>query len=377
MKILLLTNMYPSEQAPNYGVFVQRTEKILKGAGHKIILVELNKKFSSLHKLMGYFLYVLRFFIKTQLSKPDVIYVHYASQNAKLILLMKKWKPLIPIILNTHGTDILPQSKAQEKYQPDVQKMMKEINHVIVPSTYYQQIVKEKYNFQGPITIFPSGGVNTEFFKANREMGKDFKDKLSIQSEKIVISYISRIDPHKGWDTLLESASILKLENPYIFSRVHFIVAGSGSQDQQLDAKIIEFGLLEIMTRQSMLTQSEMKKAFNASDIFCFPSAQESLGLVGLEAMATGLPLLASDIPGTKDYVNDQNAIVFEPNNARDLAKAIETYVYLSSDEKNALSQNARNTSLRFDSKTVSGKLLTVFEDKNKNEIESERGLNL
>jgi len=375
MKILLLTNMYPSEQAPNYGVFVQRTEMILKEAGHEIILVELNKKFSFLHKLMGYLLYVLRFFIKTQLSKPDVIYVHYASQNAKLILLMKKWKPLIPIILNTHGTDILPQSKAQEKYQPDVQKMMKEINHVIVPSTYYQQVVKEKYNFQGPITLFPSGGVNTDFFKRDMELGKDFKQKLEIQSEKIVISYISRIDAHKGWDTLLESASLLKVESPHIFSRLHFIVAGSGSQDQELDAKIIEFGLSGILTRQSMLTQSEMKKAFNASDIFCFPSAQESLGLVGLEAMATGLPLLASDIPGTKDYVNDQNSLVFEPNNASELAKAIASFVELSVAEKDELSQNARNTSLNFDSKIVSGKLLTVFE--NKNEIESERGLNL
>jgi len=366
MKILLLTNMYPSEQAPNYGVFVQRTEMILKEAGHETILVELTKKYSFLHKLMGYFYYVLRFFIKTQFSKPDVIYVHYASQNAKLILLMKKWKPLIPIILNTHGTDILPQSKAQEKYQPDVQKMMNEINHVIVPSGFYQQVIKEKYNFQGPITIFPSGGVNTDFFKADMKIGKDFKDKHAIQSEKIVISYISRIDAYKGWDTLLESASLLKNERPDIYSRVHFIVAGSGSQDQELDAMIIKLGLSESLTRQTMLTQSEMKKAFNASDIFCFPSVQESLGLVGLEAMATGLPLLASDIPGTKDYVNDQNSLVFEPNNASELANAITTFVHLNDAEKEVLSQNARNTSLNFDSKIVSGKLLAVFGNKTK-----------
>ncbi len=364
MKILLLTNMYPSEQAPNYGVFVQRTEMILKEAGHEIVLVQLTKKFSFLHKLLGYFFYVLRFFVKTHFSKPDVIYVHYASQNAKLILLMKKWKPSIPIILNTHGTDILPQTQAQEKYQTDVHNMMQKINHVIVPSTYYQQVIKEKYNFQGPITLFPSGGVNTEFFKPDIELGKLYKAKHEIHSEKIVISYISRVDAHKGWDTLLESAALLKGEKPHIFNQIHFLIAGSGSQDEELIAKSIELGLSGILTRQPMLTQSEMLEAFNASDVFCFPSVQESLGLVGLEAMATGLPLLASDIPGTKDYVNEQNAFIFEPNNARDLAKIIETFVLLSAPEADLLSQNARNTALHFDTKIVSEKLLTVFQKK-------------
>ena len=371
MKILLLTNMYPSEQAPNYGVFVQRTETILKEAGHQIVLVALTKKYSFFRKLLGYFFYVLSFLLKTHVTKPDVIYVHYASQNAKLILLMKKWKPNIPIILNTHGTDILPQSIAQEKYQPDVHKMMQIIDHVIVPSTYYEKVVIEKYKYNGPISLFPSGGVNTEFFKPNAQSGAAYKKENQLPEDKIIISYISRVDAHKGWDTLIESIAILKYNNPAIYEQLHFLIAGSGSQDQNLLSKVNENDLSKVITRKPMLSQTEMVEALNASDVFCFPSVQESLGLVGLEAMSCGLPLIASDIPGTKDYVNERNAITFETNNANDLANAIITYINMSTAEKELFSKEARETALRFDTKKVSQMLKIVFE-KQKPSIESE-----
>lgn len=247
--------MYPSEQAPNYGVFVQRTENILKDSGHTIILVKLTKTNSKMKKLIGYFRYSFSFFMKTLFTKPDVIYVHYASQNAKLIQLMKHWKPSIPIILNTHGTDILPQSKAQEQYQPDVQEMMKVIDHVIVPSSYYQSVVKEKYEVTCPMTIFPSGGVDTELFKPNEEIGKSFRKSHNIAEDKIVISYISRVDPFKGWNTLIDSLAIIKEKNPEIFQKLHLIMAGSGSQDDSLNTMVNEYEIGSSVTRFPMLTQ--------------------------------------------------------------------------------------------------------------------------
>ena len=371
MKILLLTNMYPSEQAPNYGVFVKRTENILENAGHSIILVKLTKTNSKMKKLIGYIRYALSFFMKTLFTKPDIIYVHYASQNAKLIQLMKKWKPTIPIILNTHGTDILPQTKAQAQYQKDVQKMMKVIDQVIVPSSYYQKVVKEKYEVTCPIVIFPSGGVDTELFQPNDELGKNFRKLHNISEAKIVISYISRVDPFKGWNTLIESISIIKEKNPIVFNKLHLIMAGSGSQDLTLDTMVKENELSSTITRLPMLTQEHMVEVFNASDIFCFPSLQESLGLVGLEAMACGIPLLASDIPGTKDYVNEENAITFKPSNVSELADQIVNYVTLSETDKKALSQNAFHTARYFDQNLVAKKLKNVFE-KQKPSIESE-----
>lgn len=303
--------------------------------------------------------------MKTLFTKPDVIYVHYASQNAKLIQLMKHWKPSIPIILNTHGTDILPQSKAQEQYQPDVQEMMKVIDHVIVPSSYYQSVVKEKYEVTCPMTIFPSGGVDTELFKPNEEIGKSFRKSHNIAEDKIVISYISRVDPFKGWNTLIDSLAIIKEKNPEIFQKLHLIMAGSGSQDDSLNTMVNEYEIGSSVTRFPMLTQVQMVEVFNGSDIFCFPSLQESLGLVGLEAMACGIPLLASDIPGTKDYVNEENSIIFQAANATELADQIIIYANLSETHKKALRLNALQTAKYFDQKLVAKKLISVFENKN------------
>lgn len=354
MKILLLSNMYPSEAAPNYGVFVQRTEQLLIQAGHEVKRVVLSKQTSRIRKLAGYAGYVAKLFKETTAFKPDVLYVHYASQNAKPVLWLKKRYPNLRVVLNVHGTDVLPQTAAQAKYQPDVASMMKVIDHVVVPSSFYEDTVKEKYGYKGEVTVFPSGGIDTTVFYPDAKSGKAFRKQNSIAEEAFMVGYISRIDTGKGWDTLIEALKMSKVPN------IHVVFAGTGAEESAFQEKAKELTIP--FTKLPMLTQPQMNAAFNAMDVFCFPSSQESLGLVGIEAMATATPIIVSNIPGVKDYATTNNAWFFEVGDSGQLAAHIETAAKEPLDSYQA---EALKTAEAFDQHRVKNMLLQVFNSRN------------
>ena len=362
MRILLLSNMYPSQKAPNYGVFVKKTEDILKDDGIIVDRVVLYKETSKLKKLIGYILYAFKFFFKVLTSKGSIVYVHYASQNAKLITFIKKLKPSLQIVLNVHGTDVLPQTSAQEKYQPAVTKLFKSVDHVVVPSTSYEKIVRKKYDYLGPVTVFPSGGVDLNTFYPDYADGRAMRTTLNLFEDITVIGYISRIDVQKGWDILLDAIHKVKELDEQAFQQIRYIFAGSGSQEKEFYQKVDELGLNNMIIKLPMLTQPEMRQAFNAMDAFCFPSFQESLGLVGIEAMACGKPIIASDIPGIQDYVVDsENSLLFQKGNTEMLAQAIITFHKMDEAQRKTLSNNALNTSSLFSTQIVKKQLLSVF----------------
>lgn len=346
--------MYPSEAAPNYGVFVRRTEQLLLEAGHEVKRVVLSKQSSRVRKVAGYAHYVVSLFKETAAFKPDVLYVHYASQNARPVLWLKKRFPNLRVVLNVHGTDVLPQTAAQAKYQPDVAKLMAKVEHVIAPSTFYEKTVKEKYGFTGGITVFPSGGIDTNIFRPAPNLGADFRKQHSIPENAFVVGYISRIDVGKGWDTLLEASEMANIPN------LHLLVAGTGAEETLFREKAEV--LKKPLTKLPMLTQPQMNAAFNAMDIFCFPSFQESLGLVGIEAMATATPIIVSDIPGVKDYVTDKNSWLFTAGEADQLALRLEKAATQPLAEYQAA---ALKTAERFDQHIVKNKLLAVFNSTN------------
>ena len=67
------------------------------------------------------------------------------------------------------------------------------------------------------------------------------------------------------------------------------------------------------------MEQSKLNVLYNIADIFVLPSRQEPLGLVGLEALATGTPVIGSRVGGIPEYINNDNGFLFDPNNPKEL----------------------------------------------------------
>lgn len=358
MKILLISNMYPSEQFPNYGVFVQNTKKILVKNDIKVDLAVMYKQTNKVKKLTSYALHYGRVLWKGLFGTYDYLYVHYASHNALPVLILKKFRRNIKVITNIHGSDVVPKDLNDNQFESNVKKLLQLSNKIISPSIAYKELIKNKYNLTNSIYVFPSGGVDPDIFYSynNKE---EAKKKLNLNPDQKVIGCVSRIDSGKGWEYFLQAISLLENDTPTSY---HYLYVGSGVEEEKFKAMMVKLNLHSKVTHLPALPQPELVHVYNAIDAFIFPSKAESLGLVGLEAMACGTPVIGSKVGGLQDYIQPgKNGLFFEKGNIDELAFQIGSFINLSDEEKTRMSLASIETAGEYDLNKVSNILPTIF----------------
>lgn len=362
MKILLISNMYPSEQFPSYGVFVQNTEKILVQHGIQVDKIVMQKKTSKLSKLFSYASHYANVVLTGLTKNYDYLYVHYASHNALPLLILKKLKKNVKIVTNVHGSDVVPEVPSQEKYQPRVNDLLHHSTKIITPSPYYKGLVEEKYKVHNPIYIFPSGGVNKDLFHPYADKSKAYQE-LNLDPTIRYLGCVSRIDVGKGWEYYLQAIAKAEQQMPTSYK---YLYVGSGKDEAAFKEMIKTLGLEEKVIHFPLLPQSSLAYVYNAIEAFVFPTVRkgESLGLVGLEAMACGAPVIGSQIGGLKDYIIDgKNGLFFEPKNVDELASQLQAFINLPEDVKQQMSQQALQTANSYTVDVIAEQLPTIFFD--------------
>ena len=108
--------------------------------------------------------------------------------------------------------------------------------------------------------------------------------------------------------------------------------------------------------KYNLLSQKELQKVYNELDVFIFPTEREgeSLGLVALEAMACGTPVIASDFAAPADYVvNGYNGYKFEKGNPKQLSEKIREFYNLSIIDKENMKESAMETARKYNMDTI------------------------
>jgi D-inositol-3-phosphate glycosyltransferase len=134
--------------------------------------------------------------------------------------------------------------------------------------------------------------------------------RLKLASDAIMLTFVGRIQPHKGPDILLRSAAQLIDHTPFLRSKLAVVIIGgaSGAGVNELDnlKALIKFLKIEdVVHFVSPVAHSSLADWYRASDLVCIPSYSESFGLVALEAQACGTPVVATAIGGLRTAVSD------------------------------------------------------------------------
>lgn len=355
-KILLISNMYPSKKEPNYGIFVANfvhsfEEKgiefsfaVIRGSGHNL-----------LSKWRKYTLFYFSILYRLLFCRYDLVYVHYITHAALPLRLVAKWKK-IPVIFNIHGRDLLTRSRLASFFLRLSQPLLKEALMIVVPSYFFKEKVLE---------IIPSVSADKLFVSASG--GVDTGRFLPLPSlERVYIGYVSRIDKGKGIDIFLDALEILHKKG------VNFnaCIIGKNVEGDYLEKTIVQKHLKEVVEYKGNLIHDDLPFYYNSMEIFIFPTSfEESLGLVGLEAMACGTPVIGSQIGGLKDYIRDgENGFLFPSGNAKALAKIIQHYFTLKEYEKGILRQNAIATAQKYRRELVAQELYNQVLNVSRNE---------
>lgn len=362
-KVLLISNMYPSKKYPHYGVFVENTEKILKNQKIYVIKSVIGKCDSKWQKILSYAGLYIKSVMLGVFGRFDAIYAHFISHTAVPLHVIRFFNSRIPIILNAHGNDIWPDTVEDVQNMKKTKKILPKVNGVIVPSNYYKSILINEYNFpEEKIKVFPSGGVNRNvFFKLEQGKAREY---CHLKEDSFYVGYVSRIEKDKGWDIFLNA--IKKLVDDLSIDKLRVLIVGDGVEKSEMMRLIEDNRLMDMIDYRPLVSQSELMYYYNALNIFCFPTQRksESLGLVGLEAMACEVPCIISAMPGTLSYAEDRvNCLTFHPGDANDLKdKMIEMY-QMKQDRLNALLENQRVTVSKFDSDTVKQSFILDFQE--------------
>jgi glycosyltransferase involved in cell wall biosynthesis len=266
-------------------------------------------------------------------NEYDIIHAHSALISGFIAVLagkITKKKSIIKVMNSGYRNDIL-RFKA-DKTIIGSQFMANYLNNcdraITLNSLAYNELLQIGFRATQLELIYNGVKVN----------GIPVKKKYS-KAGTIKIAYLGRLTKTKELDTLIHAIYILV--NKYSFSNCHLNIAGKGPLYHSLKDKVDYLTLKEFVSFLGEVNGVE--KYLLNSDIFVLPSSAEGISNALLEAMAIGLPCIASDIAGNRHVINNgHNGLLFELNKAQDLAKAIKSL----SENDTLCSQLGRNARL-------------------------------
>lgn len=357
MKVFLISNMFPSDEYPFYGIFVKNIKEALEREGIIIDTSVINGKQNNIiKKIISYILFYGKSILKGVTNDFDIIYSHNYTHTfipAIIIKILKRNK----LVVHLHGGDLLSNNLHTRVLRKIFSIYLNSVDLWIVPSNQFREILKKKLNIEDEkIYIYPSGGVDTKIFKKYKN--KTFwKEKIGIGENIFTIGYVSRIDQGKGWDIFLDTLSCLKKQG----LKYKAVIVGKGSEIEILKQYINKLNLTSDVIYLGELKQEDLVYVYNAFDVFVFPTQlEESLGLVGIEAMACGVPVIGSRIGGLLDYILDgENGFFFEKGNSKDLCNKLIMFYNVYTEKKESFSENAIKMSKKYDKSIITEKLIS------------------
>ena len=133
---------------------------------------------------------------------------------------------------------------------------------------------------------------------------------LNIAPDAIVLTFVGRIQPHKGPEVLVRAVAEIVNHASHLRSKLALVImggaSGTGINEPERLEKLAKFlGISELIHFKEPVSRSELADWYRASDLVCVPSYSESFGLVALEAQACGTPVVASAVGGLRTAVSD------------------------------------------------------------------------
>ena len=346
MRILIVANLYPSKKDPTYGTFVKNfVDGIYKrNRGGKIDLCVIRGRTDNVGmKIIKYCRFYLSILYHLLFCKYDIVYNHIITHAAIPFRLVSYFQD-IPLVFNIHGEDLLTKTRTSKILLKIVTPLLYKAKLIVIPSVFFKGKVMETFpNIPiDKLFVSASGGVASSFFR---------KEKIKTKKQ-FTLGYVSRIDRGKGWKLFVDSIRMLNKEKYHVMGKI----VGTGFQENDLNNYIDESDNIEYI---GALAHSKLPSFYSQLDLFIFPTTlKESLGLVGLEAMASHIPVIGSKIGGLTDYiVSGKNGFFFQPNDVENLVLQIKTFMGLDNESKEKMRQEAYDTAYKYSADIIADKM--------------------
>ena len=379
MHILFISRGYPSKQRPQNGNFeVDQAEGLAK-LGHKVsmISVDLGREFlpkeygvQRIEKngVLSYHLFLMpmKFFVGNgifrklldvqldylykkivkELGKPDVIYSHYLW-NADWALFLKN-KYHIPLVSIEHWSE-LGYDEIKPVIERHARRIYPQLDRLITVSHSLQKKIEDRFGIHSDVVF------NTLHDSVRMNPSSKPKDDI------VHFITVGSLFPVKGYDNLIKAMSQTALPK----ENWELKIVGEGSKKDALRELIAQLQLEKNVHLVGRKSKSEVVELLNQSDVFISSSHLETFGVAVLEAMACGLPVIATKCGGPEEFVTKKNGLLVPVDDVDALAKGIEyMYAHYQEFDRQAIADDCK---ARFSSEVIAKQLTQIFEDVIKN----------
>jgi glycosyltransferase involved in cell wall biosynthesis len=381
MRILIIPSWYPSKGAPVNGVFFKEQAIALAKHGHDVAVIDVTfhgrkdifnatnfrlidenvdgvhtysfriPSFFILSRIQPLFIWIyklLLFFVFRKLCRKglkfDVLHAHsFYPAGFSACSLSKKYN--IPVVITEHSSAVIMRqlSGYQQKL---LAKTVKNSNVFICVSESLLQSVKEQTKIEhNKLITVPN--IVTSAFTYSKEKHVKNQDFLFLS-----VGFFSEGKRHSFLISCFEEAFTGRRD-------VKLQIAGDGEQYASLQHQIKKGGLTEQIRLLGNLGRTQLALKYEECNAFVLASAFETFGVVYIEAMACGKPVIATRNGGANNIVNDTNGILIDVDNREQLIEAFR-YMYHNAHKYNS-EQIAADCRAKYSEAAVAGKLSEVY----------------
>lgn len=258
----------------------------------------------------------VREFARAQGLTYDVIHAHYWLSGVAAKSLREAWGVPFVQMFHTlgHMKNRIAQSPAEREGTLRIKtetQLLYEADRVIAATPAEKTQLVWLYRADGKrIATIPPGVDVGHFYP--RAMAAA-KERIGLEPEKKLLLFVGRIEPLKGLETLVRAVSILRDQGVCNCADLALSIIGGNPDDpaaqnaemERIKALRMELGLIKMVTFLGARAQDTLPDYYSAAEAVVMPSHYESFGMVALEAMACGTPVIASEVGGLAFLVQD------------------------------------------------------------------------
>jgi len=362
MKIAILTYMFPPDDLGGIEIASQdiSNQLVQKGkdvfvitSGKRNVTEKTNKNVAVYRvtkpriKFLGSPLFWFKVFFALKKIKPDIVHCQTVQMGVPGFLFNKIYKK--PYIVWCHGFDV---------YFP--WRFKKIISRVVLNSAaaviaLTNNMVSElQKNYGSRIFVLPDG-IDSEKFKGFSKQA--IRNKLKIDYKDKIVLFVGGLKEVKGIVFLIEAFKIINKKLP----DARLFLVGDGPEKNNLENAVKEGGLEGKVTFIGKVENQKIPEYMALADIFVLPSLSEGLGIVNLEAMASGLPIVATNVGGIPEVVKDgENGFLVDPEDSQKIAEKVLLLLEDSGLRKN-ISDNNKEKVKKYSLDIVVEKLMGIY----------------
>jgi glycosyltransferase involved in cell wall biosynthesis len=250
-------------------------------------------------------------------DNPDVIHINFAWFGP--LAIFKKCMFKTPFIYTLHG---LPQPWLEPLL---MYKIAYTIEHgllcfvasqssvVVAVSNYVKEMLKKRYGVDSEVIYH---GIDADRFKPENKIQS--RRELGYKETDFIVLFVGKMHPYKDPLTLIKAISVAVKKN----ANLHLVMIGDGELYTEVEKEISKLNLSSHVRLFRRVDDQTLEMLYDAADMFVLPSVNEAFGMTLLEAMASGLPVIASNSGACPEVVGNAG-IIFNQGDHRDLAEKI------------------------------------------------------